>query len=997
MSRQVNRLAQGGAVDRSRSVSFTFDGSRFEGHPGDTLASALLANDVKIVGRSFKYHRPRGVMSAGVEEGGAIVTTGSGARRTANVRATTTELFDGLEAHGQNAWPSVRFDLNAVNSLFGRFFSAGFYYKTFMKPGRGTKAWMFYEKIIRRAAGMGEASREPDPDSYEMAHAHCDLLVVGSGPAGLEAARVAAEAGLQVILAEQDFAIAPGLLSETGSIGDEVSADWRAARIAALEAAGSVEIMPRTTVFGLYDGGVAGMLERVTDHLSDPSHHLPRERFWMVRARRTIVATGALERTVAFGNNDRPGVMLASAAGIYANRFGVAAGRRAIVATNNDSGYQSALDLAAAGVEVAKILDVRERAPDGLVAKAKAAGIEIMTSSVPVEAAARGTIGKLQIGRRSGTTIRAGDWLDCDLVAVSGGWTPVVNLLSHRGMRPVYDETLATFLPGQCAEPIRVAGSAAGVWRAEDCAQSGRAAGAGAARDLGKSAPDEQAPAPGGWSNPIQPLWEVRVEGRKLKSFVDPQHDVKTDDVRLAHLEGYVSVEHLKRYTTLGMATDQGKVGNVIGLALMAEATGKTIADTGTTMFRPPYTPVSLGALAGRGCDEHFRATRYTPMHDWNLAHGAVMIDAGLWKRPWYFPAPGEDLTAAYERETAKVRETVGLCDVTSLGKIAVQGPDAAEFLNRVYINGFGKLPVGRARYGIMLRDDGIVMDDGTTWRLTDTDFFMTTTTANAVKVMGFLEELLETRWPDLRVRVTTVSEQWAGLAVAGPRARQVLEAVVQDVDMSNEAFPFMGVREGRIGGAPCRIARISFSGEMAYEAYVPSDYGAALCEIVWQAAEPLGGVLYGTEALGALRIEKGHVAGPELDGRTTLEDLHLDRMASSKKPFIGNVLRKRPGLMADDRPQLVGIMPKDRTQRLYAGSLLHSPYELSGHGEGWVTSVTFSPELGHWIGLGLIRGGVDAWNGKFAIHADPVRSGNTEVEITATHFVDPDGSRMHA
>jgi sarcosine oxidase subunit alpha len=445
------------------------------------------------------------------------------------------------------------------------------------------------------------------------------------------------------------------------------------------------------------------------------------------------------------------------------------------------------------------------------------------------------------------------------------------------------------------------------------------------------------------------------------------------------------------------MATDQGKVGNVIGLALMAEATGKTIADTGTTMFRPPYTPVSLGALAGRGCDEHFRATRYTPMHDWNLAHGAVMIDAGLWKRPWYFPAPGEDLTAAYERETAKVRETVGLCDVTSLGKIAVQGPDAAEFLNRVYINGFGKLPVGRARYGIMLRDDGIVMDDGTTWRLTDTDFFMTTTTANAVKVMGFLEELLETRWPDLRVRVTTVSEQWAGLAVAGPRARQVLEAVVQDVDMSNEAFPFMGVREGRIGGAPCRIARISFSGEMAYEAYVPSDYGAALCEIVWQAAEPLGGVLYGTEALGALRIEKGHVAGPELDGRTTLEDLHLDRMASSKKPFIGNVLRKRPGLMADDRPQLVGIMPKDRTQRLYAGSLLHSPYELSGHGEGWVTSVTFSPELGHWIGLGLIRGGVDAWNGKFAIHADPVRSGNTEVEITATHFVDPDGSRMHA
>ena len=421
------------------------------------------------------------------------------------------------------------------------------------------------------------------------------------------------------------------------------------------------------------------------------------------------------------------------------------------------------------------------------------------------------------------------------------------------------------------------------------------------------------------------------------------------------------------------------------------------IAETGTTIFRPPYTPVSLGALAGRGCDAHFRATRYTPMHDWNMAHGAVMIDAGLWKRPWYFPEPGEDLTAAYERETGLVRETVGLCDVTSLGKIAVQGPDAAEFLNRVYINGFGKLAVGRARYGIMLRDDGIVMDDGTTWRLSDTDFFMTTTTANAVKVMGFLEELLETRWPDLRVRATTVSEQWAGLAVAGPKAREVLETVVEDVDMSNEAFPFMGVREGRIGGAQCRIARISFSGEMAYEAYVPADYGGALCDAVWQATEPLGGILYGTEALGALRIEKGHVAGPELDGRTTLEDLHLDRMASSKKPFIGNVLRKRPGLMDANRPQLVGIMPKDRTQRLYAGALLHAPDKLSGHGEGWVTSVTNSPELGHWIALGLIRGGVDAWQGKTAIHADPVRSGNTEVEITPTHFVDPDGSRMHA
>jgi len=505
-------------------------------------------------------------------------------------------------------------------------------------------------------------------------------------------------------------------------------------------------------------------------------------------------------------------------------------------------------------------------------------------------------------------------------------------------------------------------------------------------------------PKTGGWADPIRPLYEVQVPGKKLKSFVDPQHDVTAADVRLAHREGYVSVEHLKRYTTLGMATDQGKMGNVIGLALMADALGKEIPEVGTTTFRPPYTPIAIGALSGRSVGSHFRPLRRTPMHDWNLGHGGTMTEAGLWQRPWYFARDGETISEAYVREAETVRRTVGLCDVTSLGKIAVQGPDATEVLNRIYTNPFAKLAIGKARYGIMLRDDGIVMDDGTTWRLSETDYFMTTTTAHAAKVMVWLEELLQTRWMDLKVHVTTVSEQWAGCAVAGPKSRAVLEACVEDpAVMSNEAFPFMGVIETTLkGGISARIARISFSGEMAYEAYVPSDFAVALMDMLWGAAEPMDGCLYGTEALGALRIEKGHVTGAELDGRVTIDDAGLGKMASPKKSFIGSALRNRPELMREDRPRLVGVFPKDRSQTFNAGSILCAEDEVSGLGEGWITAVTHSPELGHWIGIGFISSGHEAWAGKTVIAADPVRKGNVEVEIVSAHMVDPTGERMY-
>ncbi|MDE0280105.1 MAG: sarcosine oxidase subunit alpha family protein [Gammaproteobacteria bacterium] len=993
----AKRLIQGGRINRDRVLRFSWDNRTLSGHPGDSLASALLANNEWVLGRSFKYHRPRGIMSAGVEESGAIVTVGAGDRRDPNVKATMQELYDGLVAGGQNAWPDVRHDLAAVNGLFSRFFAAGFYYKTFMgippfEWGRGTGIWMWYEKFIRRAAGMGAASREPDPDHYEHVHGFCDVLVVGAGISGMSAALAAAESGLEVVLVEQDWEPGGDLLGQYGGEAEHRREDM----VRDLAGAG-VRMLLRTTAFGLYDYGVAGLLEQVTDHLSDAHPDLPRQRLHLLRTRQIILATGAIERGFAFGNNDYPGVMTADSAGVYLNRFGILAGEQVVVATNNDSAYNVAMDMAGAGAEVT-LLDARSKVSGKLFELAADAGVSLRNNCTVMRANGRHGVKSVTTATASRGRWKAGSRQACDLLLVSGGWSPVVNLMSHRGVKPVWDAENACFLVPGPHEDIRMAGSAAGCWKVPDCEQSGLAAGRAAARALGRDVAVVDAPPAGGWSTPIRPLYEVRVPRRKLKAMVDPQHDVTTGDVRLAHREGYVSVEHLKRYTTLGMATDGGKMGNVIGLALMAEALGKEIPEVGTTTFRPPYTPVSIGALRGRSVDEHFRPLRRTPMHDWNLGHGATMTMAGLWHRPWYFARPGEGVSQAYVREMETTRRSAGLCDVTSLGKIAVQGPDATELLNRVYTNPFAKLPIGKARYGIMLRDDGFVMDDGTTWRLADTEYFMTTTTAHAAKVMAWLEELLQTRWQELRVHVTSVSEQWAGCAVAGPKSRQVLADCVEDaVCMENETLPFMGVVETRLKGEiPCRIARISFSGELAYEAYVPSDHGPAMMELLWAETQRVDGCLYGLEALGGMRIEKGHVTGAELDGRVTIEDAGLGRMASDRKSYIGSALRKRPEMQRPDRPRLVGILPKERSQTFKAGAILCEPGKVSGLGEGWVTGVTHSPANGHWIGIGFIAGGHEAWTGKTAIAADPLRQDDVEVEIVSPHMYDPEGERMH-
>lgn len=991
----AQRLRKGGHIDRTRPLTFRWDGTSMSGYAGDSLASALMANGEQILGRSFKYHRPRGIMSAGVEESGALVTVGQGAKQDANVRATTQPLYEGLIARGQNAWPSVRLDFGAINSLFGRFFAAGFYYKTFMglppfEWGRGTGMWMRYEKIIRKAAGMGTASREPDPDRYEHAHGYCDLLIVGSGPAGRAAAHCAAKAGCDVILVEQDAALGGDTLSQPGNTSTLQG------ELSALRACG-VRLMTSTTAFGLYDNGVAGLLERVTDHLADSPSWLPRQRFWTVRARATLIAAGALERHIAFGDNDRPGVMTVNAGRTYLNRFAIQAGENIVIATNNDSAYTTASDLADSGASVT-MLDSRHEISRSLQSQCDAAGIGIKLEAAPMKALGGKAVSGLTAAIRKGNSWRTDGNIDCDLLLVSGGWSPVVNLLSHRGIKPVWNPELACFLAPASDEPIVAAGSAAGVWDDSACRASGEKAALEALELIRNPAHRAAAQTPGDWECPIDPLYEVRPVKQKLKSFVDPQHDVTTDDIRLAHHEGFVSVEHLKRYTTLGMATDQGKMGNIIGIALMADALGKEIPQVGTTTFRPPYTPVSIGALKGRNVGPHFRPLRRTPMHDWNLNAGGTMTMAGLWHRPWFFARSGETISEAYVREAETVRRTVGLCDVTSLGKIAIQGPDATELLNRVYSNPFAKLPIGKTRYGIMLRDDGLVMDDGTTWRLAENEYFMTTTTAHAAKVMAFLEELLQTRWTDLKVHLTSVSEQWAGVAVAGPLSREVLAACVeQPTRVADETLPFMGVVETTMReGIPARIARISFSGERAFEVYVPSDFGPAVMQSLWDAARPMDGCLYGLEALGALRIEKGHVTGAELDGRVTIEDAGLGRMASDKKTYVGSALRKRPEMVRKNRPRLVGIFPKDRREIFNAGSILCAADNIAGYGEGWITAVTHSPALGHWIGLGFIKGGHEAWQGQDVVCADPVRKGNTSVEIVSPHMYDPQGERMY-
>ena len=986
MSGQINRLT-GGLVDQGQNLTFTFDGKTYQGHPGDTLASALLANGVRLMGRSFKYHRPRGVLTAGSEEPNALVELRSGGRQEPNTRATVAELFEGLEANSQNRWPSLRHDALAVNDLFSNFLTAGFYYKTFMWP----KAFWekLYEPIIRRAAGLGSLSGEDDPDAYDKGFLHCDLLVIGAGPAGLSAALTAGRAGARVILADEDFALGGRLNAESHAIAGMSGSDWAAEAVAELASMDNVRLLPRTTVIGAFDHGVYGAVERVADHKLQPGATEPRQVFWRIYSKRAVLCAGATERPIGFSNNDRPGIMMAGAVRAYANRWAVTPHERVAIFTNNDDGHRTAADLMAKGVQVAAVIDTRADAP-------AVAGTELFAGAQVIGSKGRLGLETVSIRTQQGFTRD----VICGALAVSGGWNPNVHLTCHQRGRPQWNESLAAFVPGEILPVgMSVAGSAAGAMSTHAALETGAARAVEALSDLGIQATSDSIPQAEDAPVGLQPFWYVK-EGAG-RAWIDQQNDVTVKDVKLAHQENFVSVEHLKRYTTLGMATDQGKTSNMGGLAVMAEMTGKSIPETGTTIFRPPYTPVAMGTLAGRSVGKHFHPTRETPSHKWATEQGAVFTEVGDWLRAQWFPRKGEThWRQSVDREVLQTRNSVGVCDVTTLGKIDVQGADAAEFLNKMYANGFAKLPVGKVRYGLMLREDGIAYDDGTAARFAEDHFVVTTTTANAVLVYRRMEFARQCLWPDLDVQLISTTEAWAQFAVAGPNSRKLLQKVVDaEFDLSNEAFRFMACSEVTVcGGCRARLFRISFSGELAYEIAVPTRYGDAMMRALMAAGKEFDAVPYGTEALGVMRIEKGHAAGNELNGTTTALNLGLGRMVSKKKDCIGNTLSEREGLNTGEALRLVGLKPVDASQPVQAGGHLMTrdgPVDAA-HDQGYVTSAAYSPILNSSIGLGYLKNGADRM-GEVLRLVNPLESFSTEVEVVSAHFVDPEGERLRA
>ncbi|MDG4877329.1 sarcosine oxidase subunit alpha [Mesorhizobium sp. WSM4935] len=987
---QANRLNDGGLIDRSAPLNFRFDGKTLFGFKGDTLASALVANGVKLVGRSFKYHRPRGILTAGSEEPNALVELRSGARREPNTKATTAELYEGLEAASQNRWPSLNFDVMSVNQLFAPIFVAGFYYKTFMWPAKFWEA--IYEPAIRRAAGLGRAAGVSDPDHYDKAWAHCDVVIAGSGPAGLAAALAAGRSGARVILCEEDFVLGGRLLADGGTIDGLPAADWIARAVAELEAMPDVRIMRRTTLFGVYDGGTYGAIERVNDHLPVPPKHQVRQRLWRIVAKRCVVAAGAIERPIVFAGNDTPGVMMASAMRSYINRYAATPARRIALFTNNEDGWRTAETAIAAGLQVAAVIDARPDVSPAHRALAGRGGFPVLHGSVSGVDGGKNGVRKIAVSLTGGARAE----VEAEGLAVSGGWNPAVGLTSYHRGRPKWRDDIAAFVPDGAPPGMAAAGAANGAFGLGACLREGFEAGAAAARDAGHSGNIGSMSVADDEAFSLTPLWHVAGKG---KAFVDQQHDVTASDVELAQREGFESVEHLKRYTTLGMATDQGKTSNVAGLAIMAAVSGKSIPETGTTIYRPPYVPVAIGAFAGHHRDENFHATRLTPSHHWAAEQGAVFVDTGLWKRAQWYPRAGEkDWLESVTREVKAVRSGVGFCDVSTLGKIDVHGPDAGAFLDRVYINAFSSLAVGKARYGLMLREDGIVYDDGTTSRLAEDHYFLTTTTAKAGLVMQHLEFCRQVLFPELDVQLTSVSDQWAQFSIAGPKTRDLLKEIVDPAeDLSNEGFPFMGAREVALrGGIKARLFRISFSGEMAFEISVPARYGEAMARNLMIAGKPFGVTPYGTEALGVMRIEKGHVAGPELNGTTTAADLGLGKMMSTKKDFIGRVMAAREALVAPNRQVVVGIKPTDKARRLRSGAHIIPKGETPRpeNDQGYVTSVCFSPLLDQWIGLGFVERGRERIGEIVRAH-DPLRGENYDVELCNSVFYDPDGGRQ--
>ncbi|CAM3480404.1 sarcosine oxidase subunit alpha family protein [Halomonas lysinitropha] len=1009
---QPNRLGQGGRIERSRKLTFTFNGKRYQGHAGDTLASALLANGVDIVNRSFKYSRPRGIVAAGAEEPNAVVQLGSTeSGQVPNVRATQQALFEGLEARSTNGWPNVQRDMmSLVGKLGGKFMPPGFYYKTFMAPA---SLWMTYEKYIRKSAGLGRSPMENDPDIYDHLHQHCEVLVIGAGPAGLAAALAAARSGARVILVDEQEEMGGSLLDARERLDGKPATQWVAQTLKALAGMDNVTLLPRTTANGYHDHNFVTLHERRTEHLGETAAPLNgrrqvRSRMHRVRAGRVVLATGTHERPLVYANNDVPGNMVAGAVSTYIRRYGVVPGRRLVLSTSNDHAYRAALDWLESGREVVAIADARST-PDGeLVEQARAQGIRIITGSAVIEAKGDTRVSGARVAKvdLDGFRVVGGvETLECDTLASSGGYSPVIHLASHTGARPTWRDDLLAFLP-TLVKGVSVAGGAQGVFATAEVLKDGETAGRQAAGEAGFEAPSVSLPKVArrrdGAACALYQVPHEKPTLRAPKQFVDLQNDVTAAGIELATREGFESIEHVKRYTAMGFGTDQGKLGNINGMAIAARCLDKSIPEVGTTVFRPNYTPVTIGAIVGRHCRELFDPERYTAMHQWHVEHGAEFEDVGQWKRPWYFPrkidGKTETMHDAVARECRAVREGVGILDASTLGKIDIQGPDAREFLGRVYTNKWAKLAPGRVRYGLMCKDDGMVFDDGTTSCLGENHFLMTTTTGGAAGVLEWLELWHQTEWPELQVYFTSVTDHWATMTVTGPEARKLL-AELTDIDLDREAFQFMDWREGTVADVPARVFRISFTGELAYEINVQANYAQHVWEALFAHGEKYDLTPYGTETMHVLRAEKGFIiAGQETDGSVTPEDLGMKWCVGYDKPFswIGQRALTRQDTARTDRKQLVGLKPKDPKVVLEEGAQIvldpkHAiPMPMVGH----VTSSYYSPTLDSGFALAVVKGGQQKMGETVYL---PMADGRThEAEIVSTIFIDPKGERQN-
>ncbi len=1005
------RLAnQGRLIDRSKQVTFTFNGTSMQGYEGDTLASALLANDQMMMGRSFKYHRPRGVVASGAEEPNALVGLGEGNRFEPNQRATTTELFNGLTSVSQNHWPNLEFDIGSINTHLSRFLPAGFYYKMFIHPKPFWKH--VYEPFIRQSAGLGKAPDKDnrDADTYEHFYAFTDVLVIGGGVAGLQAAKAAAQSGAKVMLIEQTAHWGGRAPIDGGTIDDGSVDKFVEQLVSELETMGNVTMRNRCMGAGVYDHGYVLGYERVTDH--KPGTQGPRHRLWRIRAKQVVTATGAIERPLSFAGNDVPGVMLASAMRDYVVNWGVTPGDRVIVATNNDDAYRTAITLKKAGVDVLRVVDARDTAGP-LANEARELGIRVDPGKAIAKVKGGKRVKKVAICNQEGIG-GAREEVECDAVAMSGGWSPVVHMWSHCGGKLIWDEAQAHFRPDPSRPPlgadgegfVLAAGSSNGPLALSDVLADADAAGKAAAKAAGFTAKRTKAPVGETTAEaPMAAVWLMPANaeiGLRMKSWLDFQNDVKVSDVQLAAREGYESVEHTKRYTTLGMATDQGKLSNINGLAILADALDSEIPKVGTTTFRPPYTPISLASIGGEARGEVFQPIRQTPMHDWHNKNGADWEPVGHWRRTYAYVRPGESVHDAVNREVKNTRENLGLLDASTLGKLIVKGPDAGKFLDMLYTNMMSTLKVGKCRYGLMCSENGFLIDDGVVARIDEDTWLCHTTTGGAERIHGHMEEWLQTEWWDWKVYVANVTEQYAQVAVVGPNARKVLEKLNAKagggMDLSKEALPFMEWRDGKIGEFDARAYRISFSGELSYEIAVPASQGQAFWDALMDAGQELGVMPYGTECLHILRAEKGFIMiGDETDGTVIPQDLGLHWALSKKKEdYLGKRAHTRTHMADPDRWKLVGLETVD-------GSVIPDGAYAVGEGVnangqrnmiGRVTSTYYSANLGKGIAMGLIKHGPDRMG---EIVEFPGTDGKTyKAKIVDQIFYDKDGEKQN-